>query len=203
MICSADFTHNFWCTHWHTLSPTRKTATTAFICSRIDREFASSAQSSNNQQNDENDLGILKLIGGNSIFSLTLRNGESHFNICSGWYRNRSGTSVDYGVCKSNNSVAWPMEERPIRHRKSRFVFFARLPVVNWLSDSVAKSANARSRLLIGSCKRLFLIIIKVRILGNPGITTTANFFVLNVQMKMKKYLSKVAALNEQKTKYV
>jgi len=40
-----------------------------------------------------------------------------------------------------------------------------------------------------------------VRILGNPGNTTTVNFFVLNVQLKMKKYLSKVAGLNEQKTR--
>ena len=73
MICSAEFTHNFWCTHWHTLSPTRKTATAAFICSRIDREFASSAQSSDNHQTDENDLGTLKLIGGKQHFFLNTK----------------------------------------------------------------------------------------------------------------------------------
>ena len=37
--------------------------------------------------------------------------------------------------------LAWPMAERQIEHRKSRYVLYARFPVVNWRSRPVAKSA--------------------------------------------------------------
>ena len=59
-----------------------------------------------------------------------------------GWFSNRTGTSVDDSVRKSNNWLAfWPMAERQIGHWKSSLVVFARFPVVKWRSCSVAKSA--------------------------------------------------------------
>ena len=65
-----------------------------------------------------------------------------------GGFSNRTGTSVDNGVRKSNNWLdQWQrMAERQIRHRKSCLVLSARFPVANWRSRPVAKSAYWDSR---------------------------------------------------------
>ena len=44
--------------------------------------------------------------------------------------------------------LAWAMAEMQIWHRKSRLVFSARFPVINWRSRSDAKSGSERSSLV-------------------------------------------------------
>ena len=102
-----------------------------------------------------------------------------------GWERQRT-------TAHANQTTQWldqhgPMEERLIRHRKSRFVFFARLPSS---TDFPILLLNQQTNYNIGKDMRY-----------SRNYNYTVSFFVLNVQMKMKKYLSKVAGLNEQKTK--
>ena len=156
--------HNFWCTHWHTLSPTRKTATAAFICSRIDPEFASSAQSSDNQQYDENDLGILKLIGGKQHFFLNTKKWRIPFVVAG----IETGRDVSWLRRAQIKELAWPMEERQIGHRKSRFVFFARFTVVNRLSQSrslgflvwcgLVRRSLSRYALKSSTCEQVYVV---------------------------------------------